>query len=64
MTMLIWHNCAANMTSSEDVGFLAEGLSEDIIDNLAQTGGLKVASRSASFQSTERGVDLTEAFRF
>ena len=55
----------ANMTTSEETGFLADGLAEDILDNLAQFEGsssrtaLKVASRSASFQFTGRGVDPT-----
>ena len=47
----------ANMTTSEEIGFLADGLSEDILDNLAQTEYLNVASRSASFQYTGRGED-------
>jgi TolB-like protein len=55
----------ANMTTSEETGFLSDGLAEDILDNLAQFEGsssrtaLKVASRSASFQFTGRGVDPT-----
>ena len=47
----------ANMTTSEAIGLLADGLSEDILDNLAQTEYLNVASRSASFQYTGRGED-------
>ena len=47
----------ANMTTSEEIGFLADGLSEDILDNLAQDKRLKVASRSASFQYAGRGED-------
>jgi TolB-like protein len=46
-----------NMTTSEEIGFLADGLSEDILDNLAQVERLKVASRSASFQFAARGVN-------
>lgn len=47
----------ANMTTSESTGFFADGLSEDILDQLTQIQGLNVASRSASFQFTERGED-------
>jgi len=47
----------ANMSTNEEIGFLADGLSEDILDNLAQTENIKVASRSASFQFMERGQD-------
>lgn len=54
----------ANMSTNEETGFFADGLSEDILDNLAQTtynevkfGSIKVASRSASFQFTDRGQD-------
>jgi TolB-like protein len=50
----------ANMSTSEETGFLADGLSEDILDNLAQLKSLKVASRSASFQFTGRGVDPSD----
>jgi TolB-like protein len=50
----------ANMSTSEETGFLADGLSEDILDNLAQLNTLKVASRSASFQFTGRGVDPSD----
>ncbi len=52
----------ANMSTNQEIGFLADGLSEDILDNLkahrrqeaAQSQFLRVASRSASFQFTER----------
>jgi len=52
----------ANMSTNQEIGFLADGLSEDILDNLkahrrqeaAQSQSLRVASRSASFQFTER----------
>lgn len=54
----------ANMSSNEETGFFAEGLSEDILENLAQTSyaeakteSIKVASRSASFQFPDRGQD-------
>ncbi len=47
----------ANMSTNEEIGFFADGLSEDILDDLTQTKRVKVASRSASFQFAERGVD-------
>jgi len=48
----------ANMSTSEETGYFADGLSEDIIDNLVKSG-LNVASRSASFQFDKRGQDLS-----
>jgi len=48
----------ANVSSNAEVGYFAEGLSEDILDNLVKTG-LRVTSRSASFQFDERGQDLS-----
>ena len=54
----------ANMSSNEETGYFADGLSEDILDNLAQTSNtevkiesIKVASRSVSLQFTDRGQD-------
>ena len=54
----------ANMSSNEETGFFADGLSEDILDNLAQTSyaevkneNIKVASGLASLQFTDRGQD-------
>lgn len=49
-----------NMSTSEETGFVADGLSEDILDYLAKFDALKVASRSGSFQFTGRGVDPAE----
>ncbi len=48
-----------NMSTNDEMGFLADGLSEDILDNLAQIERIKVASRSASFQFREPGQDPT-----
>jgi len=47
----------ANMSTNEETGFLAEGLSEDILDNLAQAESIRVVSRSAAFQYTDPGQD-------
>ena len=47
----------ANMSSNDATGFFATGLSEEILDNLAQAEWLRVVSRSASFQFTGLGVD-------
>jgi adenylate cyclase len=46
-----------NMSTSAETGFFADGLSEDILDNLAQIEWLKVISRSASFLFKEPGQD-------
>jgi len=46
-----------NMSIDDETGFLAEGLSEDILDNLAQYENIMVASRSASFQFSDRGYN-------
>ncbi len=54
-----------NMSTDEETGFFARGLSENILDELAQgvekpvLGKLKVASRTASFQFADRGEDLS-----
>ncbi len=47
----------ANMSSYEETGYFADGLSENILNNLAHNENIKVASRSASFQFTGRGQD-------
>ncbi|HIG43843.1 MAG: hypothetical protein ABGY96_25060 [bacterium] len=47
----------ANMSTNEETGFLADGLSEDILDNLAQAESIRVASRSAAFQYVDPGQD-------
>jgi len=46
-----------NMTTNDETGFFADGLSEDILDNLTQFENIMVASRSASFQYSDRGYD-------
>ena len=45
----------ANMTTSEETGYFSEGMSEDILDNLARTKGLRVSSRSDSFRFARIG---------
>ena len=45
-----------NMSTSKEIVFFADGLSEDILDSLTQTKRVKVAFRSATFQFVERGV--------
>lgn len=47
-----------NMSTNEETGFVAKGLSEDILDRLAKRENLNVTSRSASFQFSEEGQDL------
>jgi TolB-like protein/Flp pilus assembly protein TadD len=46
-----------NMTANEETGYFADGLTEDILDNLSQDPNIMVASRSASFQYSDRGYD-------
>jgi TolB-like protein len=48
-----------NMSSDAATGIFATGLAEEILDGLAQVEGLKVASRTASFQFSERGEELS-----
>jgi len=38
-----------NLSSEADLQFLADGMTEDLIDAFARTGGLKVVSRTSSF---------------
>ena len=47
----------ASMSSNEETGYFADGLSENILNNLVNIENINVASRSASFQFTARGQD-------
>ena len=46
------------MTSSQDDEFFADGLSEELLNVLAQVDGLKVAGRTSSFYYKGRNEDL------
>lgn len=52
-----------DMSPGRDQDYFCEGLAEELIDALAHVEGLRVASRSASFQFRGPGVDVGEAGR-
>jgi adenylate cyclase len=53
----------ADMSSGRDQGYFCEGAAEEIINALAGVRGLRVASRSGSFQFKDRVVDNREVAR-
>jgi adenylate cyclase len=48
----------ADMSPSQDQGYLCEGLAEELINALTQVEGLRVAARTASFQFRGKGEDI------
>jgi TolB-like protein/Flp pilus assembly protein TadD len=48
----------ADMSPSQDQGYLCEGLAEELINALTQVEGLRVAARTASFQFRGKGEDV------
>ncbi len=50
-----------NLSPDPQLGYFADGLAEDILDNLTRAGGLRVAARSSSF--TFRGPQKAKAAR-
>ena len=52
-----------DMSAERDQDFFCEGLAEELIDALTHVEGLRVASRSASFQFRGPGVDVREVGR-
>ncbi len=48
-----------NLSADPQLGYFADGLSEDILDTLLRSGGLHVMARSSSF--TFRGADKAKA---
>lgn len=50
----------ADMSSGRDQDYLCEGLAEELINTIANVGGVRVASRSAAFQFRAGGADLRE----
>ena len=48
------------LSERESVGFLGDGLSDSILDELAQIEHLKVASRTTTFQLFEEGLSIEE----
>ena len=53
----------ADMSPGRDQDYLCEGLAEELINALAQVTGLRVASRTASFQYRGAGADVREVGR-
>ncbi|MFT6436202.1 MAG: TolB-like protein/DNA-binding winged helix-turn-helix (wHTH) protein [Candidatus Azotimanducaceae bacterium] len=49
-----------NLSERESVGFFAKGLSDSILDELAQLGHVRVASRTSTFQLAKEEVELTD----
>jgi adenylate cyclase len=49
-----------DMSSDRDQDYLCEGLAEELINVLANIGGLRVAARTASFQFRNAGADVRE----
>jgi eukaryotic-like serine/threonine-protein kinase len=50
----------ANVSESTEFDYLSEGITEDIINALAQLPGLRVAARTSSFAFRGKAVDLGE----
>ena len=50
----------ANMSRDEDMEYLSDGITEDIINAVAQIPGLRVAARTSSFAFKGRAVDVAE----
>jgi adenylate cyclase len=53
----------ADMSPGRDQDYLCEGLAEELINALTQIDGLRVASRTASFQFRGAGADIHEVGR-
>lgn len=53
----------ADMSPSKDEEYLSDGLTEELIDDLARVPGLKVVGRSSAFQFKGRNEDLREIGR-
>lgn len=53
----------ADMSPGRDQDYLCEGLAEELINALTQVDGLRVASRTASFQFRASGADIREIGR-
>ena len=52
-----------DMSAAGDRAYFSDGLTEEILNALAQTPGLRVAARSSSFQFRDPGVDIREVGR-
>jgi len=49
-----------NLSPQEETGFFAEGVSEEILNGLAQVRSLRVASRTSSFSLRGQALDIRE----
>lgn len=52
-----------NLSADPENEYFSDGLSEEILNSLAQLRGLKVAARTSSFAFKNRNVDLVDAGR-
>jgi TolB-like protein/Flp pilus assembly protein TadD len=48
----------ADMSPAKDQGYFCDGIAEEIINDLAQVGGLRVASRTSSFAYKDKPDDI------
>ena len=51
----------ANLTGNADDEFMADGLTEEVIDTLSRIEGLSVVARTSAFQFKGKSIDLREA---
>ena len=49
-----------NMTADDEAGYFCDGLAEELIDLLSRTNGLRVVSRTSSFQFKGVSIDVRE----
>lgn len=49
-----------NLSANHSAGYFCDGLSEELIDLLAQTPGLRVIGRTSTFQFKGRKIDIRE----
>ena len=49
-----------NMSSDKDQDYFCDGIAEDILNDLAQLEGLKVAARTSSFVFKDKNLDIRE----
>jgi TolB-like protein len=53
----------ADISPAKDQEYFSDGLSEQLIDDLAKVPGLKVVARSSAFQFKDKNEDLREVAR-
>ena len=47
-----------DMSAAKDLEYLCEGMAEEIMNALVRVGGIRVASRTSTFQARRQGADL------